>query len=109
MKTLVSAVLIVLATNTYAQVQTQKPVICYEANSLIESLQGEQFKEHVHWIGKENETKSRYALMVNPETSAWTLLQFIKNYACILGGGNQSDFVVDITKPQEKPDSSDKM
>ena len=75
-----------------AQDQRQKTVICGETESVLEALKGNNYQEQLEWTGKSATGNSRYALMVNPKTEDWTLLQFNEKLACVLGTGIMSTF-----------------
>jgi hypothetical protein len=66
-------------------VTVEKPVICDTPKIIIESLSGSH-REQPFWSGSDQ--KSRYVIMVNEDTGSWSIVQFNKNIACILGTGN---------------------
>jgi hypothetical protein len=71
----------------YAQpVTVEKPVICDNLKTVIETLTGTGYREQPFWSG--NDETSRYILLVNERTKSWTILQFNKNIACVLGTGD---------------------
>jgi hypothetical protein len=67
-------------------VTVEKPVICDTPKTVIETLTGEGYQEQPFWIG--NDETSRYILLANEKTKSWTIVQFNKNIACILGTGD---------------------
>ncbi len=71
----------------YAQpVTVEKPVICDNLKTVIETLTGKGYQEQPFWSG--NDETSRYVLLANERTKSWTILQFNKNIACVLGTGD---------------------
>jgi hypothetical protein len=71
----------------YAQpVTVEKPVICDTPKTVIETLTGKGYQEQPFWIG--NDETSRYILLANERTKSWTIVQFNKNIACVLGTGD---------------------
>lgn len=80
---LIAAVLVI---NVYAQPTTlQKQVVCDETKTVMEILTGKEYKEQPFWIGTDKQSK--YVLMTNEKTGAWTFVQFNENIACMLGTG----------------------
>ncbi len=67
-------------------VTVEKPVICDTPKTVIETLTGKGYQEQPFWIG--NDETSRYILLANERTKSWTILQFNKNIACVLGTGD---------------------
>ena len=67
-------------------VTVEKPVICDTPKTVIETLTGTGYKEQPFWIG--NDETSRYVLLANERTKSWTIVQFNKNIACVLGTGD---------------------
>ena len=68
-------------------VQIQKTVVCDKTATVFLALE-EKFQEMPVWGGYNSKVNANYALMLNPETKTWTLLQFNTETACILGIGN---------------------
>lgn len=85
-------VLIMFTSVVNAQNQRQKTVLCAETDQVLDSLKGDNFQEQLQWTGKSGTGNSRYALMVNPKTEDWTLIQFNETIACVLGTGVMSTF-----------------
>jgi hypothetical protein len=67
--------------------QTEKTVVCDKIATVFEVLK-EAHQEIPVWGGQNTQEKSYYALMLNPETKTWTLVQFNGIIACVLGTGN---------------------
>jgi hypothetical protein len=70
--------------------KAQKPVICADRKEVIDSLQGEKYREHPMWGGIDGVDGSQHVLLVNHQTGSWTLLQVFPEVACILGVGTDS-------------------
>jgi hypothetical protein len=86
------ALLAVIPLLTSAQssgpVAIEKTVICDKTQNVLDVMMNGRFKETPMW-GGEDET-SRYGLLVNRETGTWTIIQFNKDTACVLGTGDGS-------------------
>ena len=86
--------LLALAVAVWATAQTvtvQKPLTCAPTSEVVSTLIGSDYKERPIWWGIEpGATTSRYSLFVNDETKTWTLIQFDKDIACVLGVGEAS-------------------
>ena len=91
MKKLLS-LLVVIPLLTSAQsagpTAVEKTVICDKTQNVLDVIMNGRFKETPMW-GGEDET-SRYGLLVNRETGTWTIIQFNKDAACVLGTGDGS-------------------
>jgi hypothetical protein len=73
----------------YAQpFQADKPVICSDVKTVIETMSGPDWREEPFWTGR-NDT-SRFILMVNTKTNTWSMLQFNDQVACVVGTGDAS-------------------
>ena len=69
----------------------KKDVVCDSKENIFEFLSGEDYKELPVWTG--NDDRSTYAMFANDKTGTWTLVQFNKSTACILGTGEKHRFV----------------
>ena len=68
-------------------IQINKPVICDSALLVFQSLV-EQAGEKPIWVGKgDGVDTSRTVVLANEKTKSWTIIQFDKNMACVLGSG----------------------
>lgn len=65
-----------------------KRVICDKTNTVFEVLMKGQSQENPIWGGTNGD--ARFGLFVNKETGTWTVVQFNKDVACILGHGDNS-------------------
>jgi hypothetical protein len=72
--------------------QLKKVMICDKSEIVFEKLASE-FKETPAWAGKDVQDSSGYVVTVNQETGAWTLLQYDKDIACVLGVGTNGKTV----------------
>ena len=70
-----------------------KPVLCADRDRVIRELSGPRYQEMPVWLGLENSSGDRYSLFVNAETGSWTLIQFDKTVACIIGAGERSQTI----------------
>ena len=74
--------------NAQSSVQLDKTVTCSTLKMIVEQLTG-IYKEEPHWSGVS--AYSKYIMFVNPETRAWTLVEYSDNgVACIIGTGERS-------------------
>lgn len=70
----------------------EKKVVCNQFNLLLSTLLKNEYKERITWIGEDDESETKFSLLVNEKTGTWTLLQFNKELACILGAGERHKF-----------------
>lgn len=77
-----------------------KEVVCDKLDVIMSALT-KDYQEKPFWLGKDEETKSNYVLMVNSGAGSWTIVQFNEKIACIIGSGtghypiqNQSKFKI---------------
>jgi hypothetical protein len=91
MKYLIILLVLIVGLVAAQTVSVQKPLICADTKELMNSLVGEDYKEKPIWMGVEKDSAlARYSLFVNEETKTWTLIQFDKKTACVLGTGEAS-------------------
>ena len=68
-------------------IQINKPVTCENTLLIFQALL-EQAGEKPIWVGKGDGTDtSRTVILANEKTKSWTIVQFDKNMACVLGSG----------------------
>ena len=72
-------------------VTVEKPVLCENTKILIETLSNGKYKEIPAWVG--NDDSSKYSIFANEKTGSWTFIQFNSTIACILGTGENHNFV----------------
>jgi hypothetical protein len=89
--------LLLLPSMALAQGIVKKDVYCDKMDVIMTALIKE-YEEKPVWIGKDGETKSNFTLLVNPKTNAWTLVQFDKDVACVLGTGSDSSILQTTSK-----------
>jgi hypothetical protein len=65
----------------------KKEIQCDKTDVLIPILKGKDFEEVPIWFGKGDTKAPNYSLFVNSETKTWTIIQFNKEFACVLGSG----------------------
>ena len=68
-----------------------KPVICVELKDILKSLR-ETHEEKPVFLGQDTETN--YSLFVNSKTGTWTIIQFIDDFACVIGIGDSAKLVL---------------
>ena len=73
--------------NAQSSVQLDKTVTCSTIKAVVEQLSG-IYKEEPHWTGVS--PYSKYIMFVNPNTQAWTLVEYNDTVACIIGTGERS-------------------
>ena len=67
--------------------EQSKPVRCFSLDVALAALQ-DTWNERPVWSG--SGAGSNFALFMNPNTGSWTLLEFGKDVACVIGSGNNS-------------------
>jgi hypothetical protein len=72
-------------------IQLNKPVVCSDLKTIIETVTGEQYKEQPAWAGADD--ISNFYLTHNQKTGTWSLIQYSDGIACILGTGSRSQFL----------------
>ena len=71
-------------------VQINKPVTC-EATLLVFQALSDQAGEKPIWLGRgDGSDTSSTTVFANEKTKSWTIVQFDKNMACIIGSGVSS-------------------
>ena len=74
-------------------IQINKPVTCENTLLIFQALV-EQAGEKPIWVGKGDGTDtSRTVMLANEKTKSWTIVQFDKNMACVLGSGVGSQLI----------------
>lgn len=67
-----------------------KTVICGPVDSILATLQDKDVDERPYWVGKDISENSDFAVFVNEKTGEFTILQFNRDVACIIGMGIKS-------------------
>jgi len=74
-------------------IQINKPVTCENTLLIFQALV-EQAGEKPIWVGKgDGVDTSRTVILANEKTKSWTIVQFDKNMACVLGSGVGSQLI----------------
>ena len=74
-------------------IQINKPVTCENTLLIFQALV-EQAGEKPIWVGKGDGTDtSKTVILANEKTKSWTIVQFDKNMACVLGSGVGSQLI----------------
>lgn len=71
-------------------IQVPKPVLCGPLETIVKGLINSDVDEKPAWMGKSDDGKSEFVLFVNSKTSAFTMVQIVKEVGCILGIGYKS-------------------
>jgi hypothetical protein len=92
------AVAFLFCASTIANAQSEfrnipKTVLCGPADGVFKALADPEINEKPVWLGKEDNKTTDYALFVNQQMGTFTIIQFSKNMACIIGIGNQSNLL----------------
>ena len=96
MKNCLFSVLFFPAVALAQPVKIDKQVICDKTQTVIRALTNENLQEQPFWIGTDED--SRYSLFVNEKEGTWTIIQFNKEVACILGAGENHKLVKSKSK-----------
>lgn len=74
-------------------IQINKPVTCENTLLIFQALV-EQAGEKPIWVGKGDGTDtSKTVILANEKTKSWTIVQFDKSMACVLGSGVGSQLI----------------
>jgi hypothetical protein len=87
------ALLLIIPLLTSAQsssgpITIEKTVVCDKTQNVLDVIINGRYQENPVWGGVDDD--SRYGLLVNRETGTWTIIQFNKETACVLGTGKSS-------------------
>lgn len=85
MRCLLTGVLLIPVLALAEPVKIEKPVLCENTKLVFDSFVKSEFKEIPMWIGEG--TTSKFTLLVNEKTKTWTLIEFNKEIACVVGFG----------------------
>ena len=66
-----------------------KSVICDNTEKVFRTIV-EEFGETPQWRGVTSEQGTSTVLTVNPKTGAWSLIEYTKDLACVIGVGENS-------------------
>lgn len=93
MKKFMMSVLLLPAV-VFAQQQQQQPqepvtvdkkVTCASTELVMRALESSEYKEIPYWMGTDGD--SYWGMLVNENTKTWTIIQFNRDVACIIGSG----------------------
>jgi hypothetical protein len=82
----------ILALAQQGPVKVDKEVLCDDTAVVLKWALDNEFKEQPVWLGADR--TSRYSLLANEKSGTWTLVQFNKDVACILGTGMAHKLVI---------------
>jgi hypothetical protein len=82
----------ILALAQQGPVKVDKEVLCDETAVILKWALDNDFNEQPFWMGADR--ISRYSLLVNEKSGTWTLIQFNKTIACIIGTGSGHTLVL---------------
>ena len=89
MKTILYSLLFLcIAANAQQITELRKPVKCSEVKWVMNNFY-EQYGEQPIWVSK-TEQGSSVALLHNPDTKTWTLIEYSDELACILDTGRSN-------------------
>jgi len=96
MKKLLVTLLLSCSTIASAQLEPDfksvpKSVLCGPLAAIIRGITSAEIDERPIWVGRDEESKSYYAVFVNSKTGAFTVIQFGSEIGCILGTGIKSE------------------
>jgi hypothetical protein len=91
MRNLLLGVLLLPALSWAEPVIVEKPVVCDDLETVVEGLQKGYYKEIPIWAGTDE--NSKYSLFVNEKTKTWTMIQFDRKTACIIGAGEEHKMI----------------
>lgn len=80
--------LLTSAQSSVGPITIEKTVVCDKTQNVLDVIINGRYQENPIWGGVDDD--SRYGLLVNRETGTWTIIQFNKETACILGTGQSS-------------------
>jgi hypothetical protein len=79
----------------------KKPIQCTDAAKAFKNIR-EQFKEYPFILFKQDDAKTDIVLTINEQTKTWSLIEYNKTAACLLGSG--SSFTIgDLNTVKYKP------
>jgi hypothetical protein len=81
-----------------AQVQEyERKLTCGKTQFVLTAL-SKKAKESPVWVGYDPATGTNTAIMVNPETLSWTVVQYDKDMACVLDSGEGFSVLTEAPK-----------
>lgn len=73
----------------HGQQRFNKPVMCANTEKVITTLTGSEYEEKPFWMGVD-ERDHTFSIFYNKNTTAWTIIEFKGQTACVLGAGEES-------------------
>jgi hypothetical protein len=67
--------------------EIKRTIQCSDFKTMAANL-AHEYKEQVIWVGRVEENSTNVALLVNKETSTWTVIQYDGKTACVLSAGD---------------------
>ena len=93
-RALAAAALMAISTAAAAQwVEMTGVFNCGPLQDIVRVLSRDRWQEFPLWVGQSGDTNSSFVLLVNADKGNWTVLQYHKETACILGAGSHSNIV----------------
>ena len=66
---------------------------CGPFREIVKVLTNQKFQETPLWIGNNDNDPTNLVLFLNADSGNWTMLQYFRDTACILGMGQTSNIV----------------
>lgn len=79
-----------------------KEVVCDDTEKIFSLLTNQKYKEAPGWLGVSS--RSKFVLFVNHDKNTWSLVEYDKNDACVIGAGRHSEFVT--IEPKYSPSTN---
>jgi len=95
-KILLAFALILISVNSFAQQYYEVPrhVICAPTPEVFANLTGDDIGETPIWIGTGETGKTQVTIFMNMKSGTFTVIEFTKNFACVLSVGNKSEILL---------------
>lgn len=71
-----------------------KPVVCDKIEVVIEWLKDKERNQKPFWIGQSTSDEIFYSVVLNEKTGSWTIIEFNRNHACVLGLGEKNQLTL---------------
>lgn len=93
-RALVAAALMAASTAVAAQwIEMTGSFQCGPFRDIVRVLTQNKWQEYPLWVGQSDDSNSSFVLFLNADKGNWTVLQYHKETACILGAGSNSNIV----------------
>lgn len=82
-----------MSVNSFAQqyYEIPKRVICASTSEVFKVLAEESVSENPVWVGVEENGKTQVSVFMNAKTGTFTIVEFTKDFACILSMGTKAE------------------